>query len=133
MVERFPDALVDGVPEGRVPMGATAGPFWPGLEPGARSRGGEAPVGLEVLVRLWEPTALSKALLVGPELWGLLVLWGLGLGSPALWSLTEPGVTTSAPDGTRPIASKARGEGPRMLDGPLCPGTPWRMLPDSST
>lgn len=51
MVDRFEDAVVAGVPEGRVPIGATAEPE-PDLEPGAKSRGGEAPVGLEVLVRL---------------------------------------------------------------------------------
>lgn len=67
MVDRLPEVVVDGVPEGRVPMGATVAPLWPGLEPGTKSRGGDPPVGLEVLVRLWEPTALSNALLVGPE------------------------------------------------------------------
>ena len=66
VVDRFPEAPADGVPDGRVPMGATGAPAWPGLEPGARSRGGDPPVGLELLVRLWGPTAFSKALLVGP-------------------------------------------------------------------
>jgi hypothetical protein len=46
------DEFPVGVPEGLVPMGATDAPDWPGLEPGARSRGGEPPVGLDVLVRL---------------------------------------------------------------------------------
>ena len=134
MVDRLPDA-VDGVPDGRVPMGATDAPDWFGLDPGARSRGGEAPVGLELLVRLCGPTALSKALLVGPAAWGLVVLWGLGLGSAAtlLWSLAEPGVPASWPEGARPMPSKVKGDGPRRLDGPLAPGAPGRMLPVSST
>jgi hypothetical protein len=66
VVERFPEPALDGVPEGRVPIGATVAPDCPGLEPGARSRGGDPLVGLDVLVRLCEPIALSKALFVGP-------------------------------------------------------------------
>lgn len=79
MVERFADES-PGVPEGRVPIGATVGPDCPALE-AERSRGGERPVGLDVLVRLCAPTALSKALLAGPVVWGLDVLPGRGLGS----------------------------------------------------
>lgn len=52
MVERFEEEVVAGVPEGRVPIGATVLPDWPGFDPGARSRGGDPPVGLDVLVRL---------------------------------------------------------------------------------
>lgn len=74
MVDRFDEAEVVGVPEGRVPMGATEAPAWLGLEPGFRSREGEPPVGLDVLVRLWLPTALSKTLFVGPAVCGLTVL-----------------------------------------------------------
>lgn len=82
VVERFEEEVPDGVPDGRVPIGATLAPDWPDLEPpGARSRGGDPPVGLEVLVRLWRPTALSKTLLVGPAVGGLAVLDGRGLGS----------------------------------------------------
>jgi hypothetical protein len=51
VVERFADDVPVGVPEGRVPMGATEAPDWPGFEPGAMSRGGEPPVGLDVFVR----------------------------------------------------------------------------------
>lgn len=68
MEDRFDDALVTGVPDGRVPMGATVAPPCPALDPpGSSCLGGEPP-GEEVLVRLalW-PMALSKAalLLVG--------------------------------------------------------------------
>lgn len=130
VVERLPD----GVPDGRVPMGATVAGIGAGLEPGVRSRGGDAPVGLELVVRLWAPPkALSKALLVGPAVWGLAVLWGRGLGLAAAPSLAEAGVPTSAPDGARPTASNVRGEGPRRLAGPLATGAPGRMLPVSST
>ena len=74
MVDRLDEAVVAGVPEGRVPMGATEAPAWLDLEPGVRSREGEPPVGLDVLVRVWWPTALSKTLFAGPAAWGLTVL-----------------------------------------------------------
>ena len=66
MVDRFDDELVTGVPEGRVPIGATGAP--PALElPGSSWSGGEPP-GEDVVVRLacW-PMPLSKTalLLVG--------------------------------------------------------------------
>ena len=135
MVDRLEEAVVAGVPEGRVPMGATEAPDWLGLDPGARSREGDPPVGLEVLVRLWGPTALSKTRFVGPEVWGLAVLWGREAGSAGgPWaSPVEPGVPASPAGGARPMFSKAKGECPRMLEAPLGPGAPVRTLPVSST
>lgn len=129
VVARFPGATAAGVPEGRVPMGPTVTPDGPGLDPGARSRGGDAPVGLEALVRFCRPMALSKVLLLGPAVWGLVVLCGRGLGMAGvlLWSLA------SATEGAWPVPSKVMGEGPRMLEGPLGRGAPDRMMPDSST
>lgn len=114
-------------------MGATDAPDWLCLEPGARSWGEETPVGLDVLVRLWVPTALSKTLLVGPEPCGLPLPWGRGLLSAGaeLGSVAEAGVPELG--GTRPRLSYVRGEWPRILDGPLVTGAPGRTLPFSST
>ena len=119
------------MPDGRVPIGATVAPDWPGFDPGARSRGGDPLVGLDVFVRLWAPTALSSTLLVGPAFCGLTLLWDWELDSGgAVGLVAEPGVPAS-PGGPRKL-SKARGEWPRTLEGPLAPGTPGRMLPLSS-
>jgi len=103
VVDRLEDWALDGVPEGLVPMGATVAPDDPGFEPGARSRGGEPPVGLDVLVRLWLPTALSKTLLVGPVVWGLEVL-GLGSTGADVGPTADPGVPASPPE-VRPTPS----------------------------
>lgn len=99
MEDRFDEVLVTGVPDGRVPMGATVAPPWPALDPpGSSCREGEPP-GEEVLVRLafW-PMALSKTVprLVGFD-WGLVVLLGR---DPISWAMIWP---TSA-SGLRPMS-----------------------------
>lgn len=81
MVDRLVRAGFTGAAEeaadGRVPMGATVFPCWPGLPlPGAPARGGEPP-GEDALVRLdcCAAAASKTPLLLGAFDWGLELLF----------------------------------------------------------
>src|SRR5690606_32451686 len=85
-VDRFALPVAPGVPEGRVPMGATEAPVEPDLLPTGSSCCGEEPDGDDELARLpgW-PIAPSKTpLLLGWFDWGLAVLLGR---DPRSWAM----------------------------------------------